>query len=199
MVFGSSKKNDKQVKDSTSFQYERTSTVEETKPASFIGKTMKIEGELFSEEDLIIEGQVNGIIEASKTLTIGRNGIVTADIHAGTVKISGKVKGNITATEKVAILAEGNFNGNIKSQKLAVAEGAILIGDINKEVETLSETKPIPIPEIDQESQSESMKKYSPKSAKKKIHTQTTQTVQTENPEQEAEQIEQEVIDAELE
>lgn len=198
MVFGSSKKSDQQLNDFTGFQYEKASTVEEIKPASFIGKTMKIEGELFSEEDITIEGQVNGSIEANKTLTIGRNGIINANIQAGTVKISGKVKGNITATEKVAILTEGNFNGNIKSQKLAVAEGAILIGDINKEVEVRSETKPVPVPEINQESLPESAKKNPPKSAKKKVQTQTTQTMQAETPGQEIEK-EQEVIDAEIE
>lgn len=182
MVFGSSKKNDKKMKDFTGFQYEGTQAVEKDISTSFIGKTMKIEGEIFSEEDLIIEGQVNGTIEANKTLTIGRDGDVIADIHAGVVKISGRVRGNITASDKVAILAEGKFNGNIKSQKLVVAEGALLIGDVNKEEEPKKETIPEP-----------GKKHFSKSNNKKKFHT------PTEKPEPAAEKVETEVIDAEIE
>jgi len=182
MVFGSSKKNDKKMKDFTGFQYEGAQAVAEDTLTSFIGKKMKLEGEIFSEDDLIIEGQVKGTIEANKTLTIGRDGDVIADIHACVVKISGRVRGNITASDKVVILAEGRFNGNIKTPKLVVAEGAILIGDINKEEEPEKETKPEP------------GKKHTPKPTnKKKSHT------PPEKPEPTAEKAEPEVIDAEIE
>lgn len=170
------------MKDFTGFQYGGAPTAEEEISPSFIGKKMKIEGEIFSEEDLIIEGQVKGTIEANKTLTIGRDGDVIADIHAGVVKISGRARGNITASDKVVILAEGKFNGNIKAQKLVVVEGAILIGDVNKEEEPKKETKP------------ETAKKHFSKSNnKKKFHT------PSEKPEPAAEKAETEVIDAEIE
>lgn len=182
MVFGSSKKDDKKMKDFTGFQYGGTPTAQEGISPSFIGKKMKLEGKIFSEEDLIIEGQVKGTIEANKTLTIGRDGDVVADIQAGVVKISGRVRGNITAADKVAILAEGRFNGNIKSPKLVVAEGAVLIGDVNKEEEPKKEVK------------QESGKKHPPKPGnKKKSHT------PSEKPEPTAETVETEVIDAEIE
>jgi cytoskeletal protein CcmA (bactofilin family) len=182
MVFGSTKKDDKKMKDFTGFQYGGAPTAQEEVSSSFIGKKMKIEGEIFSEEDLIIEGQVKGTIEANKTLTIGRDGDVIADIHACVVKISGRVRGNITASDKVVILAEGKFNGNIKAPKLVVAEGAILIGDINKEEEPKKETKPEP------------GKKQPPKPTnKKKSHTPPGK------PEPAAEKAEPEVIDAEIE
>lgn len=188
MVFGSTKKDDKKMKDFTGFQYGGAPTAQEEISSSFIGKKMKIEGEIYSEEDLIIEGQVKGTIEANKTLTIGRDGDVIADIHACVVKISGRVRGNITASDKVAILVEGRFNGNIKSPKLVVAEGAILIGDVNKEE--------VPKKEIKQEKdvKQETGKKHPPKpNNKRKSHTPPGK------PEPAAEKVETEVIDAEIE
>ena len=131
MVFGSGKKGEKKDREFTI--YEPVEVIEEKSSGSFIGKTMKIVGELISDEDLTIEGQVKGSIAVSKTLTIGRYGNVKADINASVVKIIGSARGNIVASNKVAILSDGRYNGNIQSEKLVVAEGAILIGDINKE------------------------------------------------------------------
>ena len=99
---------------------------------SFIGETMKIKGNFHSDEDVIIEGKVEGNIHVSKTLTIGKNGVVTADIDADTVRIIGLAKGNLAASQKVEILPQGRYCGNIKSEILVVREGAILIGDVNK-------------------------------------------------------------------
>lgn len=124
-------------------------TVVESSSGSFVGRTMKIEGDLYSDEDLTVEGHVKGTIKVSKTLTIGRDGNVSADIEAKVVRIIGTAKGTINATDKVLIMSEGRYSGNIRSEKLVVAEGAILIGDINKEEELeRPETKEIPVPEF---------------------------------------------------
>ncbi|UCH94194.1 MAG: polymer-forming cytoskeletal protein [Candidatus Aminicenantes bacterium] len=101
--------------------------------ASFIGETMNVEGDLTSDEDITIEGKVQGNISVSKTLTIGKSGRVKADITAAVVRVIGEAKGNIIASDKVEILAQGRYTGNIQSQKLVVAEGAILNGYINQE------------------------------------------------------------------
>lgn len=131
MAFRPGKKGEKKDREFTTFM--PVEVIEEKSSGSFIGKTMKIKGELISDEDLTIEGQVKGSIAVSKTLTIGRYGNVKADINASVVKIIGSARGNIVASDKVAILSDGRYNGNIQSEKLVVAEGAILIGDINKE------------------------------------------------------------------
>jgi|GEM_PF-1109828 len=138
MVFGASKKSDKKGRDFPIYQPPKKEpvAVEQPSAASFIGKTMEIEGGLVSDEDLTIEGRVKGTIEVSKTLTIGRYGDVTADINARVVKIIGNARGNIVASDKVEILSEGRYNGNIISEKLVVSEGAVLIGNINQEGET---------------------------------------------------------------
>ena len=141
MVFGPSKKDEKKGRDFTAFQYEEVAP--EKSSGSFIGKTMKIKGKLIANEDLTVEGEVKGTIKVSNTLTIGRSGNVNADIEADVVEIIGVAKGNIVASEKVAIMSDGRYNGNLQSEKLVVQEGAILIGDVNKELEKEKE-KPAP-------------------------------------------------------
>jgi len=102
-------------------------------PGSFIGRTMDIKADITSDENITIEGRVNGNIVVSKVLTIGKNGNVTADIKAAVVRIIGVAKGNIVASDKVEILSEGRYTGNIQSQKLVVADGAVLNGFINQD------------------------------------------------------------------
>jgi cytoskeletal protein CcmA (bactofilin family) len=139
MVFGPGKKGEKKSRDFTAFQYEEVTTGEPS--GSFIGKTMKIKGRIVADEDLTVEGEVKGNVKVNKTLTIGRSGNVNADIKANVIEIFGLARGNITASEKVAIMSDGRYNGNLQSKKLVVEEGAVLIGDINKELET---EKPTP-------------------------------------------------------
>jgi len=104
-----------------------------TDSGSFIGITMDIKADITSDEDITIEGKVTGNISISKTLTIGKSGQVKADIKAAVVRIIGEAKGNIVASEKVEILSQGRYTGNIQSKKLVVADGAILNGNINEE------------------------------------------------------------------
>ena len=113
-----------------------TPSSESVSEPSFIGETMEIEADITSDEDIIIEGKVSGNITVSKTLTIGKSGKVKADVKAAVVRIIGEAKGNIIAADKVEILSLGRYTGNIQSQKLVVAEGAILNGNINQEKET---------------------------------------------------------------
>jgi cytoskeletal protein CcmA (bactofilin family) len=121
---------------------------------SFFGKTMRIEGEIISDEDLTIEGKVNGQLEVSKTLTIGRDGYVNGEISANVVRISGEAEGRICASAKLEISSRGKYNGNIQADKIVVAEGAVIKGTINLEEErakTEEMAKPAKI--TDQEAQ----------------------------------------------
>ncbi len=100
---------------------------------SYLGKSLKIVGEITSDEYLTVEGEVKGNIDISKTLTIGKNGYVDGEIKAKIVQIDGRAKGNIVAGEKLQISAEGNFIGNLKSSKLVIEEGAVFQGNANKD------------------------------------------------------------------
>lgn len=100
---------------------------------SFLGKSMKIKGKISSDEYLTVEGQVEGNIDISKTLTIGKNGYVNGTINADIVKLDGKAEGNITAASKLEIASSGTFQGTIKSDKLVIEEGAVFQGKVNVE------------------------------------------------------------------
>ncbi len=135
MVF-KPKKNDRKEPESFTYPTYPTSTgspVQEKASMSFIGETMDIEGDITSDEDVTVEGKIRGTLSIGRTLTIGKSGKVQADIKAAVVRIIGEAKGNIIASEKVEILSQGRYTGNIQSQKLVVADGAILNGNVNQE------------------------------------------------------------------
>jgi len=102
---------------------------------SYLGKSMKIKGKISSDEYLTVEGQVEGNIEISKTLTIGKNGYVNGTINADIVKLDGKAEGNITAATKLEIASTGTFQGTIRSDKLVIEDGATFKGKVNVEDE----------------------------------------------------------------
>ncbi len=136
MGFMSSRKQEKSVEETYSAPRStvKPQSAVSTSPGrgSFIGKTMDIRADITSDEDITIEGRVNGNISVSRTVTIGRSGNVSADIKAAVVRVIGVAKGSISASDKVEILSEGRYSGNIQSTKLVVAEGAVLNGHVNK-------------------------------------------------------------------
>ena len=122
---------------------------------TIIGKTIKIVGEVKSDEDVIIEGNVNGKVEVGKTLTIGKHGYVNAEIKARVVRIVGKVEGDVEASYKVEIVPNGHLTGNIKAPKIVIAEGAIFKGNVDmkttEKVITPTEVTPPAIKEGEKE------------------------------------------------
>lgn len=98
---------------------------------TFIGKGVVIKGELISEEDMIIEGKVEGRIETKKTLIVGKNGNIEAEIKANEVRIMGKVTGDVHTTTRIEIVPSGVLFGNIFSPRVAISEGAIFKGNID--------------------------------------------------------------------
>jgi cytoskeletal protein CcmA (bactofilin family) len=96
-----------------------------------IGPQIKIQGELSGDEDLSIEGRVEGKISVSKTLRIGAAAQVNAEIRAHAVIVAGRVVGNVSATERIEILPSGSLEGNIRAPKIAIAEGAQFKGSVD--------------------------------------------------------------------
>lgn len=96
-----------------------------------VGKSISLSGELTGSEDLVIEGKVEGRVELPNNgLTVGQNGQVKAEIHAKTVTIVGRVVGNVSAGERVEIQATGVVEGDVRTPKLVVHEGAVLNGSV---------------------------------------------------------------------
>lgn len=105
-----------------------------------IGSTIKIKGEITGDEDLVIEGSVEGAIDlVAHQVTVGETGKVKADIKAKTVIVNGNVIGDITGGEKVIISKSGNINGNIVTPRMTLEDGAVFKGSIDMDPgETLS-------------------------------------------------------------
>ena len=99
-----------------------------------IGKSVQIKGELTGNEDLTIEGMVDGkIIVKDHNLTIGPNGRITAEVHAKTVVVVGQVIGNITADDKVELAPTGSVQGDVRAPRVAISDGARFKGSIDME------------------------------------------------------------------
>jgi len=96
-----------------------------------IGKSIVIKGDLSGNEDLVIEGKVEGKVDLpNNRLTIGAGGQVQAQVHAKTVVVIGRVAGNVSAGERLEIQATGIVEGDVEAPRLVVAEGAVLNGSV---------------------------------------------------------------------
>lgn len=110
-----------------------------------IGQSISIKGELTGNEDLTIEGRVEGkIILKDHNLTIGSNGRITAEIHAKTVLVLGEVIGNVTADDKVEVAATGALRGDILAPRVVLADGARFKGSIDMDRKAGSSSSPAP-------------------------------------------------------
>ena len=98
--------------------------------ASVLGPTLRFRGELSAQEDLIIQGSVEGSITHTQSLTIGTDGTMKGDIRARVIVIDGKVEGDLYATESVNIRATAKVKGNVFAPRVGISEGAFFQGQI---------------------------------------------------------------------
>src|SRR5229473_1055836 len=101
------------------------------KQSATIGPSMTIKGEIRAREELLVEGEVEGLLESQSLLTVGPNGKVRANIKAREVVIFGSVRGDVEVTEKIAIREQGSLIGNIKSAGISIDDGAYFKGSID--------------------------------------------------------------------
>src|SRR6476660_10296573 len=109
----------------------RTSIVNSQEQAT-IGKSLVIKGEVTGSESLYIDGRVEGSVNLpGNRVTVGRNGQVQANINAKEVVVLGKVKGNVTASDRVDIRNEGSLGGDVVCQRISIEDGAWFKGSID--------------------------------------------------------------------
>jgi len=97
-----------------------------------IGPNMLIIGKVESSEDLYIDGEVRGTLQADNCrLTIGPNGRATAGARAREVDIQGRVEGDVVTDEKIAIRKGGQLVGDIKAAGIVIEDGAYFKGSID--------------------------------------------------------------------
>jgi cytoskeletal protein CcmA (bactofilin family) len=97
-----------------------------------IGKSLVIKGEVTGSESLYIDGRVEGSINLSgNRVTVGRNGVVAANINAREIVVIGKVRGNLVASDRVDIRGEGSLTGDVIAQRISIEDGAFFKGGID--------------------------------------------------------------------
>ncbi len=94
-----------------------------------IGAKTLIKGEITGDEDVLIEGKVEGQIRITRDVRVGSSGTVKATIEAQSIVVSGEVIGDCAATSRVEIQASGKLTGNIRAPKIVIAEGAMFKGN----------------------------------------------------------------------
>ena len=100
--------------------------------AATIGKAVKVVGQIFSREDLYVDGEVEGTVEALEhKLTIGPNGTVRATIKAREVVALGAIHGNVEATDKIEIRKDAKLTGDIRTARIIIEDGAYFKGSID--------------------------------------------------------------------
>jgi len=96
-----------------------------------IGRSIRIDGDLQGEEDLRIEGDVNGTVRLyNNTLTIGAEGKMRADVYAKSVIVDGEMEGDLFSSERVAIRKSATVLGNITAPRVSLEDGAKFKGSI---------------------------------------------------------------------
>ena len=98
---------------------------------SLISTDVVFKGELMAGDEILIEGQVEGMISRhTRSVIVGKQGRVKAEIHANTVRIEGRVDGNVYGDELVELLAGANVHGDIVCSCVHIAKGALFNGAI---------------------------------------------------------------------
>ncbi len=100
--------------------------------SAVIGKSVVIKGQIYSREDLVIDGEVEGSVEANENkIVVGPNGKVSAGVKAREVVVHGAIRGNVEAGEKIDIRREAKLVGDIKTQRIVIEDGAYFKGTVD--------------------------------------------------------------------
>jgi len=102
--------------------------------STVIGAGITVEGEITTEEDLVVAGTVRGKVSAKESVTIEQGATVEADVVGGSLVIAGALTGNVTVHERVDLQAGARVIGNVKASRVTIADGALLKGNVDMEV-----------------------------------------------------------------
>lgn len=112
-------------------QQERIAAPPPARVAASIGKSTKIRGEVYSEEELFFDGEIDGAIEVRHLLTIGPNGKVKANVKARELVVSGSIQGNVEAGDRISIMNGASIVGDVKTAGIVIEDGAYFKGGID--------------------------------------------------------------------
>jgi len=106
--------------------------IPQAREQAVIGSTISIKGDLTGEEDLAIEGKLEGKIELRRhSVTIGKNGRIKGDIYGKVITVEGTVEGNLYGEEQLIVRQSGTVRGNIVAPRVALEDGSNFKGSID--------------------------------------------------------------------
>lgn len=101
---------------------------------TFISEELTVEGEITSEEEVVVEGRVRGTLTSSDLVSVATGAVIEADVQALSLSIGGQITGNVTASERVDLQAGGRLVGDVKAARLTIADGASFKGNVDMDV-----------------------------------------------------------------
>jgi len=100
---------------------------------SVFGPTLRFKGELKAQEDIKIEGRIEGTIHHQQRVVVGAKGDVVATVHATSIDVDGKVQGDMSARKSVKVSQSAIVRGNIRAPSVSITEGANFNGGVTME------------------------------------------------------------------
>jgi cytoskeletal protein CcmA (bactofilin family) len=102
--------------------------------STVIGAGITIEGEIATDEDVVVAGTVRGKLSAKEGVTIEHGATVEADVVGGSLTVAGALTGNVTANERVDLQTGARVVGNVKASRVTIADGALFKGNVDMDV-----------------------------------------------------------------
>ncbi len=102
--------------------------------STVIGAGITIEGEIATDEDVVVAGTLRGKLSAKESVTIEHGAVVEADIVGGSLAIGGSLTGNVTASDRVDLQSGARVVGNVKAARVTIADGAQFKGNVDMDV-----------------------------------------------------------------
>ncbi len=102
--------------------------------STVIGAGITIEGEVTTDEDVVVAGTLRGKLTAKEGVTIEHGATVEADVTGGSLVVAGSLTGNITAAERVDLQQGSRVVGNVKATRITIADGAQFKGNVDMDV-----------------------------------------------------------------
>lgn len=98
---------------------------------TIIGATVKVDGNFAGSGDVVVDGHVAGTLKTSKNLRVGESAVIKADIEAANIWVAGEIRGHVKCAGKIELAPTAKIFGNVDTQAIAVAHGAILHGKVS--------------------------------------------------------------------
>ncbi len=102
--------------------------------STVIGAGITVEGEIATDEDVIVQGTVRGKLSAKEGVAVQHGATVDADVVGGSLTVGGSITGNITASDRVDLQAGARVVGNVKAARVTIADGAQFKGNVDMDV-----------------------------------------------------------------